>query len=137
MAAFTDEARVRLQFQLQDTVAVPDALITQTIADAHDAILARLRTEYTMNPPESVVLGETLLAGSHALLMLASRDAFEQKQVTIGGQRIESGNRFDALLAMAERAEDRGWEVMAPYLVPIPWGPVADVTNREAISGEV
>lgn len=136
MATFTDEAAVRLHFQWADTVFVPSDLIVQTIADAHDAILARLRPEFIVNPPSSLILGETLLAGAHVLLTLASRDAFEQKQVTIGGQRIEGGKRFDALLVLADRSEQQGWDVMASCLMPIPWGPIAAVTNAESILGE-
>ena len=136
MATFTDEAAVRLRFQLTDTVLVPSDLIGQTVMDAHDAITARLRPEFLTNPPAGVILGETLLAGAHVLLTLASRDAFEQKQMTIGGQRIEPGKRFDALLALAERAERQGWDVMASYLMPIPWGSVATVTDAMPVLGE-
>ena len=136
MATFTDESTVRLRFQWADTVLVPGDLIGQTIADAHDAILTRLRPEFMANPPANVILGETLLAGAHVLLTLASRDAFEQKQVTIGGQHIEAGKRFDALMALADRAEQQGWDVMASYLMPIPWGPIAAVTNTKSILRE-
>ena len=136
MAAFTDATTVRVHFQMTDMALVPDSLITQAIAAAHDAILARLGPEYVVNPPARILLGETLLAGSHTLLMLASRDAIEQKQITLGGQRIEPGQRFDSLLTMAERAEQEGWDVMAPYLNPIPCRSLAAAMASKPVFGE-
>ena len=63
-----------------------------------------------------LVTGETLLAGAYLYRALAAKDAFQQKQMTIGGQRIEAGERFRALMAVAALTEKQAWFLLEPYL---------------------
>ena len=97
MANFATETEVRDKFQLTDTILAPTALITTSIDDAHEEVLRFLDPAYDVPSPEAaLVSGEVLLAGAHALRSLASKDAAEQKHVSVGGSRVDSGNRFHA-----------------------------------------
>jgi len=137
MANFATEADVRLKFQLNDTTLAPPALLAGSIGDAHGELLRRLAPEFDTTPPEdAVVLGETLLAGAHVLRSLASKDAFEQKDIVVGGQRIEAGKRFSSLMTMASLATDEAWRILAPYLVDQPARPPVGVTDTVAVLGE-
>ena len=114
---FTTESEVRLKFQVDDLSIAPATLVLQSIDDAHAQILRYLDPAIDIDPvPVPLALGETLLAGAHLLRSLASRDAIYQKHITIGGQRIEPGKRFAALLALAAKTEAQAWRELAPYL---------------------
>jgi hypothetical protein len=137
MADFTTEADVRLKFQLVDTTLVPTTLIEAAIDDAHEEVLRYLDSSVDTEPPdEALVLGETLLAGVHLFRSLASKDAFDQKHVSIGGQRLEGGGRFAALTAIAERTEVQAWYMLEPYLEELPPRKCAGVTATEPVLGD-
>ncbi|MBN2310875.1 MAG: hypothetical protein JXR94_18010 [Candidatus Hydrogenedentes bacterium] len=117
MANFTTESTVRTKFQLTDPALVPTDLVAASIDDAHLELLRFLDPDLdTASPPSALIMGETLLAGAHLFRSLASKHAFEQKQVVVGGQRIEAGQRFAALSAIATLAEDNAWYLLEPYL---------------------
>ncbi|MCX5758319.1 MAG: hypothetical protein NTU83_07400 [Candidatus Hydrogenedentes bacterium] len=117
MANFASESDVRLAIQVSDTVAVPSTLVVASLAAAHDALLRRIDPALSMTPPPAAVVhGEAWLAGAAVLRSLAAKDTVEQKQLTIGNQRIEAGARYSALTAMAELAEAQAWEALEPYL---------------------
>lgn len=137
MANFATESDVRLKFQLEDTTLVPSALVTESIDHAHAVILGRLDPQYDVQPPDTdLALGETLLSGSRLLQSLASKEAFDQKDVTIGGQRIASGKRFATLMAMASTAEAEAWRMLAPFLVDCPARTVIEVNETTPVLGE-
>jgi hypothetical protein len=137
MPNFSTEADVRLKFQLNDTVAVPQDLIIAAIDDAHRNILRQLDPEVDTESPEpGLVSGETLLAGAYLFRSLAAHDAFAQKNVTLGGQRIEDGNRFRALTGVAALTEKQAWYVLEPYLREAPARIPADATGSTPILGE-
>ena len=136
MPAFTTEAAVRLKFQIEDT-AVSAALVEQSIADAHTEVLARLDPATdTENPDDALVLGETLLAGAHLLAALASCDAFTARPIALGGQRVEAGQRFASLLAIAAKARREAWRTLAPYLAAHPPTLAGTATESTAILGD-
>lgn len=136
MASFAVEAAVRRKFQLEDAAVVSAELVQASIDDAHLLLIARLDPEVdTVSPPDAVVLGETLLAGACLLASLASKDAAEQRELTIGGQRIGPGKRFASLMAMSSKAERRAWEALAPYLAAAPGETPARVTDSQAVLG--
>ena len=137
MSSFAVEADVRLKFQLNDTTLVPSALITASIDSAHAEVLRFLDPTFnTASPAVELVHGETLLAGSYLLRSLASKDAFEQKQLAVGTQRIDAGKRFGALTAMASLAEQNAWYVLEPYLADRPSEGPAKVTDTTPVLGE-
>ena len=136
MANFTNENAVREKFQLDNTTRVPAALVEQSITDAHTEILRYLAEDVdTASPEDGLVLGETLLAGAHVYLSLASKDAFEQTQTVIGGQRVEAGHRFAALLEVAGAVELQAWRVLEPYLTAQPSLIPCDATDTASIIG--
>ena len=137
MANFATEQDVRDKFQLTDTTLVPAALVDGSIDDAHVEVLRRLDPVYDVpSPEEGVVLGETLLAGAHLVRTLASRSAFESKHLSVGGRRIQPGNRVEALTGIGESAELRAWEVLEPFLLPRAGRTVAEVTTTTPVLGE-
>lgn len=137
MAGFTTEDAVRLKFQLMDPALVASELIEQGIDDAHTEVLTRLAPAYVTEDPEAgLVLGETLLAGAHVLRSLAGKEAFDQKRVSIGGQRIEEGTRFASLLEAASLAEEQAWSGLAPFLAEYPGHGIAAVTDTIDVIGE-
>jgi hypothetical protein len=128
---------VRDKFQLTDTTVAPTSLITTSIDDAHDEVLRLLDPVYDVPTPDAaLVSGEVLLAGVHALRSLASRDAAEQKHVSVGGSRVEAGKRFDVLMAMAVSAEERAWQSLEPFLLDRASRQVADVTETTSVFGK-
>jgi len=136
MAAFAVETDVRKRFQLEDASVVSSDLVLASIADAHTEVLARLApTVDTETPPERLVLGEVLLAGAHVLTSMASKDAAEQKDLSLGGQRIRAGDRFASLLALASKAEARAWWTLGPYLTPPPGEMAGGATDSVAVLG--
>ena len=137
MAIFTSESAVRDKFQLTDTTLVSSALVTGSIDDAHEIVLRFLDPVFDVPSPDAeVVLGETLLSGAHLLRSLASSEAFTQKRLTIGGQRIDVARRFEALNDAADSAEERAWYVLEPFVLARPASKVADVTDTTPIVEE-
>lgn len=120
MPAFTTEENVRRRLQAEDTTNILPALVAAAIDDAHAVLLRRLDPAWAdAAPPAELELGECLLAGAYLLHALASRDAIEQHDFTIGGQRIMPGTRFASLTAMADLAERRAWHALEPYLAAV------------------
>lgn len=137
MASFTSESEVRLKFQLTDSVLVPQDLIVAAIDDAHRNVLRELDPDVdAQNPEPGLVSGETLLAGAYLYRSLATHDAFAQKHVAIGGQRIEDGDRFRALTGAAALTEKQAWYVLEPYLREAPARIPADATGSIPVLGE-
>jgi len=137
MANFTDEAKVRAKFELHDTVLVSSELIDGAIDDAHTEILRYLAPDVEINPPEEgLVLGETLLAGAHVFRTLAAKDAFDQKHLTIGGQDVAGGQRFNALERVGTVAEELAWYILEPYLEHPGMRAVGDATDTEPVLGK-
>ncbi len=136
MAAFAVEAEVRRKFQLEEVSVVPSELVQASIDDAHGEVMARLSPIVDTGAPSAgLVLGETLLAGAHLLTSMASKDAADQKDLSLGGQRIGTGDRFASLLAMASKAEARAWLTLAPYLAAVPGEAAGNVTDTVAVLG--
>ncbi len=137
MAVFTTESAVREKFQLTDTTLVTAALVTGSINDAHEIVLRFLDPVFDVpSPGAEVVLGETLLSGTHLLRSLASSEAFTQKRLTIGGQRIDVARRFEALNDAADSAQEQAWQVLEPFVLARPAPKVADVTKTTPIIEE-
>jgi hypothetical protein len=137
MAAFSTESDVRLKFQLEDTTLVPSDLVTQSIDDAHEVVLRHLHDDVdTGSPAAALILGETLLSGALLLHSLSSNDAFVQKNVSVGGNRIAEGGRFDALRSAAATAEDQAWYLLQPYLADEPERFLLGVTDTRPVLGE-
>ena len=137
MANFTTEAAVRLKFQVNDTAWAPSSLVTASIDDAHDAILRGLDPGVdTESPEDGLVLGETLLAGAHLLRSLASKDAVQQKEVTVAGQHIATGKRFASLMALGARVEEEAWRTLEPYLRGRDGITLAVLTDSTPVLGE-
>ena len=138
MANYATEADVRLKFQLENTDAVSTALITSSIDAAHDQLLRHLRDEFaTASPEADVIRGEVLLAGAHVLRSMASKEASEQQQVSIGGQQVSTNGRFGLLSTAATMAEEKAWDVLAPYVNAHAARDVASATDTVAVLGEV
>lgn len=137
MAGFTTEEAVRRKFQIEDVSLASQALILGSIEDAHEEILRRLDPAADIETPDAgLILGETLLAGARLLGSLASRDAVLQRDITVGGQRIEAGKRFASLIALSEKAEEQAWETLEPYLSARPSAPSGGVTDTVPVLGE-
>lgn len=138
MATFADEAEVRLRFQLNDTALTPSVLIVRSLADAHEEVVRGIDAACIgESVPEGVVAGEALLAGARVLRALASKDALEQRQITVGGQRIEAGKRFASLMALSELAERAAWQTLESFAAPAAMRPPVAVTDTLAVLGEV
>jgi hypothetical protein len=136
MANLATETGVRTKFQLTDTERVPTSLITASIDDAHTELLRFLDPECDLETPASaLIMGETLLAGANVFRALAGRDAFDQKQAAIGGQRIDAGKRFTALNAIADFAERQAWYLLEPYVLAVPARVLAAGTDTVAVLG--
>ncbi|NUM54368.1 MAG: hypothetical protein HUU46_12040 [Candidatus Hydrogenedentes bacterium] len=137
MPNFATESDVRLRFQLNDAALVPADLIEACIDDAHREIERFLDPEVDADPPDQeLVTGETLLAGAYLYRALAAKDAFCQRNVTIGGQRIEEGERFRALMAIAALTEKQAWFVLEPYLAAQPVRLVVECTESAPVLGD-
>jgi hypothetical protein len=118
MAAFATEANVRLAAQIDDTALASTALIEASIAEAHEAVLADLDEAIDReNPPDALVQGETLMAVAVLLRALASRDAVEQMELQIGGQRIGGGQRFASLMTVARQFEKEAARALDAFAV--------------------
>ena len=136
--AFTTENDVRTTFQLTSTTLVPSALIQARINDAHAEMMHYLDPAFVSGPaPRDLIEGETLLAGARVLESLAAKDAFDQRQVTVGGERIDAGERFASLRAIAIAAEKKAWTVLGPFVLACPVRPAACTTASVPVLGEV
>ena len=87
----------------------------------------------TETPEDGLVLGETLLAGAHLLRSLASKDAVLQKDVMVGGQRVETGKRFVSLMTLSDKVEEAAWEALEPYLRRVEAEAPAAVTDTNRV----
>ncbi len=136
MATFATEDDVRERLQAHDTETIPSGLVTAMLEDAHEEVLRRFDLAYEETPlPAGLVAGEALLASARLLQALASADAIEQQHLSIGGQRFEAGSRFAALLAMADQAEARAWEMLEPYLLSTLAQRELDVSDSTPVLG--
>jgi hypothetical protein len=137
MANFATEEDVRLRFQLNDETQVPPALVEACIAAAHEEIMLRLDPLFGVEPPQSALaVGETLLAVAHVFRALAGKDAADQRQLTIGGQHLDAGRRFDALIETAALTEEKAWYVLEPFMKRRPAVALADATGTVPVFGE-
>ncbi len=135
--AYTNEAAVREHFHAHDTALVPSTLVLTAIDDAHTQILHALDPAHDTDPPaDGLALGETLLAGAVLLRALASGDAVAQQHIAIGGQRLEEGDRFAALMAAAAHTEKRAWETLAPLMTAVPPRAILRATDSVPVLGE-
>jgi hypothetical protein len=137
MPNFTIESEVRARFELHDATLVPATLIDARIDDAHTELLRFLDHDFDAgSPDDALIMGETLLAGAHLFRSLAAKQSFEGKRLTVGGQRVEEGERFQALTAIAEAAESQAWYMLEPYLNTVPGRSPADATDTTPVLGE-
>jgi hypothetical protein len=137
MANFTTETKVRDAFQLSNTTRVPSILVTESIADAHTAILRVLDPSVDVVTPEAgLVTSETILAGAFVLRSLSWGHAAEQQHLALGGNRIEEGNRFRELHQAADIAETQGWYMLEPYMKAVVDPQVATATDTVPILEE-
>ncbi len=136
MPPFTNESAVRLKFQVDDTAWAPAALIENSIAEAHGALVPLLAPPVDQEtPPETLVHGETLLAGAVLLRALAAKASAGRHPVTVGGQRIDRDRQFASLMALAAQTEKHAWNMLAPYLTPVPGRPPARATGSTPVLG--
>lgn len=137
MAEFATEAGVRLQVQVADTAVASSELVAACIAEAHERVLAELNDAVDQqNPPAALVQGETLLASAVLLRALASRDAVDQVELHIGGQRIDAGQRFASLMSMSWRFEKEAAELLGFYGVfPAAVSPVLVTGTTPVVGG--
>lgn len=137
MANFTTESQVRAKFHLTDTTLVPADWVTASITDAHTELLRYLDPAFASGTPDdALVLGETLLAGAHLYRSLAAKQAFDQKRVSAGGQRIEEADRLDALETIARIAEEQAWHFLEPYLLEHPGRLALEASDSVPVLGE-
>lgn len=137
MANFTTEADVREKLQLGDPAEVPDALLTRSIDDAHVLIVRRLDPKKAVDPTDAeLVLGETLLAGAHALRSLAAAAARKRRRVTVGGNRIEPSERDQRLHRLADAIESQAWDVLEPFLRWRVRKTILRLTETQVVLGE-
>ncbi len=136
MAVFATEAGVRLAAQIDDTTIASAALIEASIEEAHEGVLADLDDSVDQeNPPVALVRGETLLAVSTLLRALASRDAVEQVELQIGGQRIGAGQKFASLMTIARQFEKEAARALGAFAVKPAARPPGEVTETTAVLG--
>lgn len=137
MANFTTESKVRDAFQLNNTTRVPSVLVTESIADAHVAILRVLDASVDIVTPEAgLISAETIMAGANVLRSLSWGHAAEQQHLALGGNRLEEGNRFRELHQAADIAEAQGWYMLEPYVTAAADTAVASVTDTVPILEE-
>lgn len=137
MPVYVTEADVRLAVQIDDTAIASTALVEASIAEAHERVLADLASTVDQeNPPDLVVRGEISLAASILLRALASRDAVEQVELQIGGQRIDAGKKFASLMTIARRFEKEAARTLGAYAVWPVALPPGDVTATVPVLGQ-
>lgn len=136
MAVFATEASVRLAAQIDDTAIASAALIEACIAEAHERALADLDDSVDQeNPPDALARGETLLAASALMRALATRDAVEQVELQIGGQRIDAGQKFASLMTMARRFEKEADRVLGAFGAAPGAAPPGEVSATAPVLG--
>ncbi len=136
MTPFATEDDVRLKFQLSESAA-PSGLIADCLLQAHLCVLVRLDPAVdTELEDDRLRDGEALLAGALALRALAAGQAVERRNVSLAGQRIDTGARGPALCEAAASAEYRGWERLAPALLTPPAPLPALVTDPMPVAGD-
>ena len=116
MAAFTTEEMLRVKFQLDNLTEVTTELVAASIEHAHSIVIERLREECLEEPPDAVIVAETLLAGAALLRSLSTRLALDRREVRLAGHQMETGKRFPALLAVATAAEEEALHLLTPWL---------------------
>jgi len=116
MAAFTTEEMLRVKFQLDNLAEVTTELVAASIEHAHSVVVGRVREECLEDPPEPVIVAETLLAGVALLRSLSARQALDRREVRLAGHQMETGKRFPALLAVATAAEEEALRLLTPWL---------------------
>ena len=137
MAYFCTAEQVRFKCQTTDATEVPTALIDDCIAEVHGQILMRLNPMLDLeSPPEALETGEALLAGACLMRRLAAKNATTKATVVVGGQRLELGKQFEALLSMWKGLEEEAWQILAPYLNGIPRRSVGITTDSVPVLGE-
>jgi hypothetical protein len=137
MAKFATEEDVRLRFQLNDETLTPSALIEACITAAHEETLLRLDPLFSVEPPaNALAVGEAMLSGAYMFRALAGKDAADQRQLTIGGQRLDAGSRFQALIDMAALTEERAWYVLEPFMKRRDAAVLAGTTDTVPVLGE-
>ncbi len=128
MPTFATEDDVRLKFQLSENAASSE-LVADGLLQAHLCVLVRLDpAANTELEAERLRDGEALLAGALVLRALASGWATERRNVSLAGQRLDTGARGPALCEAAASAEYRGWERLAPVLLRLP-APLPSLTT--------
>jgi hypothetical protein len=136
MSVFATESGVRLAAQIDDTAIASTALIESCIAEAHEAVLADLDDSVDQeNPPDALVQGETLMAVSVLMRALASRDAVEQVELQIGGQRIGAGQRFASLMTVARQFEKEAARALGSFAVKPAALPPGELTATTEVLG--
>lgn len=136
MAFFATEAGVRLAAQIPDTAIAGMALIEACIAEAHEGVLADLEADIDQeDPPDALVQGETLLAVSVLLRALAARDAVEQVELHIGGQRIGAGQKFASLMSVARQFEKEAARTLGPFAIKPLAMPPGEVSATTPVLG--
>ena len=136
MPTFAAEADVRLKFQLSETAAAAE-LIADCLLQAHLCVVARLDPAIdTEVEAERLRDGEALLAGALVLRALAAGQAADRRNVSLAGQRLDTGARGPALCEAAASAEYRGWERLAPVLNTPPAPLPALTTDPMPLTGE-
>ncbi len=137
MATYATEEDVRLWLQATDNVQVTSDLITAALNAAHGLILDRLAdAAFAGDPPIPLVLGEATLAGAFALRALARKQALDQMDFTIGGQRIKNTDRFHYLMQAANEAEEAAWATLAPLLRAVKHVAPLGVTDSVPVLGQ-
>lgn len=136
MPNLTTDTLVRAKFQLTDTTLVPSSLVQTSIDDAHTELVRFLDPVMVTTPPEdALIMGETLLAGAHLYRALAAKESFDQKHIGIGRQHLEEGKRFEALTAVADRADAMAWYLLEPYVRAKPARIAAQATDTAPVLG--
>lgn len=136
MSAFASEAGVRLQVQVEDVGVASSELVAACIGEAHERVLAELRGDVDVESPvPALVQSETLISAAILLRALATRDATQQVELQIGGQRIDGGQKFASLMSMARRFEKEGAALLAPFVVRPSVARPGDVTATTAVLG--
>jgi hypothetical protein len=114
--AFTDETLVRNHSGLTDSDAIPSALFTRNITDAHAVILAELDPAYADSEDEVLALGETELATAFLLRTLAGNKAGLGRDLSTMHLRIQELGKAPELRAQADEEEKRAWGRLAKFL---------------------
>ena len=136
MSTFAAEDDVRLKLQLSEAAASAE-LIADCLLQAHLCVAMRLAPGVdTTREADRLRDGEALLAGALVLRALAAGQAAERRNVSLAGQRLDTGARGPALCEAAASAEFRGWERLAPVLATPPAPLPALATDPMPLAGD-